>query len=89
MPETTQISAYVSVDTKAQLDQFVRSAGLTRAKVIEDALVHHLRALQELPADAIVPVRMVLTPESAEQVRDLVARPRRPTKALKQLLDGD
>lgn len=87
MPTSIQISAHVSNDTKARLDRFVRSTGLTRARVIEDALLHHLQVLDELPVDAVVPPRMVLAAESAEQVRDLLTRPPRPTAAMKRLFD--
>jgi len=70
MAATTQISAHVSMDTKERLERFVRATGVTRARLIEQALLHHLRALDELPADVIV-----LTRESAERVRDLTSRP--------------
>ena len=40
-----------------------------------------------VPADAIIPKRLVLTRASAEAVRDLVERPPAPTEAMKQLFD--
>ncbi len=61
MTKDTQISAYVSDATKQRLDMFVRETGVKKARVIEDALNAHLDALAELPADAIIPTRIVLT----------------------------
>ena len=84
---TIQVSAHISEDTKARLERFVRKTGQTRGRLIEDALMQHLRALEELPADAIVPPRLVLAPESAERVRDMIARPPEPTEDLKRLFD--
>lgn len=63
-------------------------AGLeTRARLIEDDLLQHLQALEELPADVIVPARLVLGDKSAEGVRDLIARPPEPTEDMKRLFD--
>jgi predicted DNA-binding protein len=85
---TTQVSAHISEDTKARLERYVRRTGQTRGRVIEDALLQHLRALEELPPGAIIPARIVLTQESAERVRRMIAQPPEPTEALKRLLDG-
>lgn len=87
MPNHTQISAQISMVTKERLERFVRSTGITRTHLIEQALLHHLSALEELPTDAIVPARIVLDRESAERVRALTERPPEPTDALKQLFD--
>ncbi len=84
---TTQVSAHISEETKARLERFVRRTGQTRARLIEDALLQHLQALEELPADAIVPARIVLSPRSAEGVRDMIARPPEPTEDMKRLFD--
>ncbi len=84
---TTQISAHIPDDLKASLDRQARATGTTRAHLVEEALRHHLQALAELPPEAIVPRRIVLTRESAERVRDLVERPPRPTAAMKRLFD--
>jgi predicted DNA-binding protein len=84
---TTQISAHIAEETKERLDRFVRRSGQTRTRVIEDALLQHLQALEELPADVLVPARVVLTAESAALVRDAITRPPKPTKDMKRLLD--
>jgi len=84
---TIQVSAHISEETKARLERFVRRTGQTRGRVIEDALLQHLQALEQLPADAIVPARIVLSPESAERVRQMVPRPPEATDDLKRLFD--
>jgi predicted DNA-binding protein len=87
MADTTQISAHISLDTKERLERYVRATGVTRAHLIEQALLHHLQALEELPVDAIIPTRLVLSRESAKRVRDLISRPDPPTEAMQQLFD--
>lgn len=84
---TIQISAHIPVALKERMERHVRATGTTRAHLVEQALEHHLQALEELPLDLIVPARIVLTRESAALVRDRVARPRKPTKAMRKLFD--
>jgi hypothetical protein len=84
---TTQVSAHISMDTKEKLERHVRAAGVTRARLIEDALLHHLQALEELPLDVIVPARAVLSRESAKRVRDMTSHPPKPTRAMRRLFD--
>jgi len=86
MPRETQISAPVSPATRAQLEQHVRATGVKKGYLIEQALLYHLRALDELPMDIIMPPRIVVTSKSGAKVlRRLTARPR-PTKRLRALL---
>ena len=85
---TTQVSAHISEETKARLERFVRKTGQTRGRVIEDALLQHLQALEELPAEVVVPARIVLSPESAARVRQMITQPPEPTEDLKRLFDG-
>ena len=59
----------------------------TRTHLAEQALLRHLRALSETPAGAMVRARLVLTPESAEQVRDLTESPPEATEEMKRLFD--
>ena len=58
---------------------------------VEEALLYHLRALHALPADTLVPPRIVVSRRSGEQVvKRVTARPR-PAKQLRALrsVDGD
>jgi hypothetical protein len=87
MAAKTQISAHVSIATKERMERYVRATGVTRAHLVEQALLYHLQALEELPADVIVPARVVLSQESAELVRDLISHPPPATEAMQQLFD--
>ncbi len=85
---TLQISAHISPTTKRELERYAESRGLKKGYVIEDALLHHFQALRQLPEDVVVPVRLVVTPESFEKVAERVQRPRKPTAAMRRLMKG-
>lgn len=86
---TTQISAHVSKDTKERLDAFARARGIRKGHLIEQALLHHMTALEEIPAGFIIPPRVVLKADAfAELVSDLEADDA-PTQALSKLFHGD
>jgi len=85
MTTTTQISAHISKETKAELEAYVRQKGVKKAFLIEEALRHHLQALREIPEDLMIPSRLVLTPESMERVAEQIGRDEEPTEALKSL----
>ena len=84
-----QISAYVSEETRDLLDRAAEARGLKKAYVIEEALLHYLHALRELPADVIIPSRLVLTAESSRVVAEALTRPGRPTDAMNALINGE
>jgi len=81
-----QISAVVSKSTKDMLDAMVKSRGLKKGYVVEEALRHHLQALQEIPDDVIIPSRIVLTKASFEKVVREIEKPSAPTPALRKLM---
>jgi predicted transcriptional regulator len=83
----TQISAFISEETRARLDRYARAHGVSKGWLVEQALLHHLQALEELPEDARVSARMVLAPESAVKVRRMLQHPPAPTRAMKKLFD--
>jgi len=86
MERETQISAMVSVTTKDLLEKHVRATGIKKGYLVEEALRHHLQALQELPADVILHPRIVLSRRSGEAlVRRMTSR-RPPTKDLRKLM---
>lgn len=89
MAKITQISTPISPETKALLDQHVKATGIKKGYLIESALRYHLRALRELPADALVPPRLVLTRRSFEDVLRRLRSPGKPTKALRDLMSDD
>jgi uncharacterized protein (DUF1778 family) len=89
MAKGRQISAPISQETKELLEQHARTTGVKKGHLIETALRYHLRALQELPADALVPARVVLTRRSFEQVVERLRSPGEPSEELRDLMRGD
>ena len=89
MPKETQISALISETTRDRLEKHVRATGVKKGHLVEQALLHHLQALEELPADVIVHSRIVVTRQSFEKVIDQMEKAT-PTQALRNLMrDGD
>ena len=88
MSDVSQISAFVSTSTRDRLERYTEAHGLKKGAVIEAALLHHLQALEALPVDVVVPARIVLTPESFEQVVGAVLDPPAPTAAMTKLMAG-
>jgi hypothetical protein len=85
----TQISAQISASTRELMERHVRRAGVKKGHLIEQALLHHLQALDELPAEYIVHPRIVVSRATGET---LLGRTKaaEPTPALRDLLrDGD
>ena len=87
-PSETQISAYISASTKARVERYAQAHGVKKGYLVEEALLHHLQALTELPADIVIPPRLTLAAESFDAVSKLVRKPRKPTKALRDLMSG-
>jgi predicted DNA-binding protein len=81
----TQVSAFISDSTKEALERYAEAHGLKKAYLIEEALLHHLQALRELPLDVIIPARLVVSQQSGLDVLERVEKPRRPTKAMRAL----
>ena len=89
MEKETQISALVSRTTKDLLERHVRATGVKKGHLLEQALRHHLVALQELPADVIVHPKLVVTRKSGEAILKRIETGK-PTRALRALMrDGD
>lgn len=88
MSTSTQVSAYISEETKAQVEAYVKRHGVKKAHLIEQALQHHLQALREIPEDLTIPSRLVLTSEAMAQVAERIDEEAQPTDALKALFRG-
>lgn len=84
----TQISAFISEATKEQVDRYLEAHEIKEGFLVEEALLHHLQALRELPADIVIPPRVTVTQDSSGAVGRRVKKPRRPTKALCDLMAG-
>ena len=89
MEPETQISALVSRTTKELLERHVRATGVKKGYLVEQALRHHLQALQELPADAVIHPTLVVTRKSGERILKRIKKGK-PSAALRGLMrDGD
>lgn len=84
----TQISAFISEETRDQVERYAAAHGVKKGALVEQALLHHLQALKELPADIIIPSRLVLTERSFRDVVRAMAEPDKPTKAMRDLMTG-
>ncbi len=85
MSTTIQVSAYISEETKAEVEAYVKRRGVKKGHLIEQALQHHLQALREIPEDLIIPSRLVLTDKAITEIVDRITRKDRPTEALKAM----
>jgi uncharacterized protein (DUF1778 family) len=88
LSRATQISAPISKETRDLLERHVKATGIKKGHLVESALRYHLRALQELPADVLIPPRVVLTRRSFEELVKRLRSPGPPTRALRDLMRG-
>ena len=88
MSTTTQVSAYISAETKAEVEAYVKRRGVKKAYLIEEALRHRLQALREIPEDLIIPSRLVLTEKAMAEIADRLQQENQPTEALTTLFLG-
>jgi len=84
----TQISAHISEATKQMVERYAEAHGVKKGHLVETALLHHLQALRELPADIVIPPSITVTARSCDAVEEVVKKPRRSTKALRDLMAG-
>lgn len=89
MKETTQVSAVISRSTKDRLDRYVEESGMKQSPVIEDALSYHLRALDEISPESMIPAKVFLTRNSAERLLREMKSTAEHTPALRALLKVD
>jgi hypothetical protein len=71
------------------MEKYVRRTGVKKGHLIEQALLHHLQALDELPSEYIIHSRIVVSRKTGEQMLRQ-AESAEPTPALRELMrDGD
>ena len=87
--KNVQLSAVVSEETRAMLDAASEAGGLKKGHLIEEAVLHYLHALRELPVDVIIPPRLVLDDAASHLVADRLAAPTEPTWAMRELMAGE
>lgn len=88
MAKETQISAQISETTRELMEKHVRQTGVKKGHLVEQALLHHLQALEELPAEFIIHPRIVVSRKTGEELLRQ-AEAAEPTPALRDLMrDG-
>jgi len=85
----SQVSAVIADTTRERLERFAKQHGVKKSHLIETAILHHLAALEQLPADVIVPPALVVSREAGVDLIRRIERPEPPTPALKALFDAD
>jgi hypothetical protein len=83
----TQISATISPETRDRLERYVRARGLKKGFVIEQALLHHLQAVGEIPEDVLIPPRLVVGHEAGDRLLERLASNEPPNQAMQALFD--
>ena len=81
---STQISAYISNETKTLFENYSRKTGQKKAYIIEEALLHYFNASQDLPADIITPPSITVSKKVYDEI---IAAEREPTEALRELMN--
>ena len=89
MEKDIQISAFVSPGTKELLERHVRATGLKKGYLVEQALRHHLLALEQVPAEYVVHPRIVVTRESGKAVVEQSETGQAPAALRDLMRDGD
>ena len=89
MAKSVQISAEVSQTTKELLERYCRSTGIKKGRLVEQAVLHHLTALHNLPAEVIIPPKLVISRKSGKQIIEAITGKSEPTKALRDLMSGN
>lgn len=82
----TQISAYISDESKLLFENFSKQSGQKKGFIIEQALIQYINAQQELPADIIIPSVITVSKEVFDGV---IMADKEPTSALTELINGD
>ncbi len=89
MAKETQISALISETTRDLLEKHVRATGVKKGHLVEQALLHHMQALEELPAEFIIHPRIVVSRKTGEALLKQM-KSAKPTAALRKLMrNGD
>ena len=89
MGKEIQISAQISETTRELMEKHVRQTGVKKGHLVEQALLHHLQALEAIPAEYIIHPRIVVSRKTGEEMLRKAKNPT-PTPALRKLMrDGD
>ena len=89
MAKDTQISAQISGATRELLEKHVRETGVKKGHLVEQALLHHLQTLDEIPAEFIIHPRIVVSRKTGDEMLRR-AESAEPNLALRKLMrNGD
>jgi predicted DNA-binding protein len=89
MAKDTQISAQITETTRERMEKHVRRTGVKKGHLVEQAILHHLQALEEIPAEYVIHPRIVVSRKTGEEMLRRAEHPN-PTAALRELMrDGD
>ena len=89
MGKEPQVNVSISEFTMELMDKYIRETGVTRRYIIEQAVMHHLQALDQLPVEYIVPPRLVVSRKSGDDMLQDAESPQ-PAAALRDLVNrGD
>ncbi len=81
---TTQISAHISNETKILFEDYAKKSGQKKAHIIEEALLHYINASQDLSSDIITPASITVSKKVYDEI---IAAERKPTEALRELMN--
>lgn len=87
MNSTTQISAHISAETREFLERYVEAHGVKKSHLIETAVLHHLNALDSIPADLIIPPIIEVSRETGNTILDRIENPQPAKTAMRALFD--
>ena len=83
--DLTQISVDITSETKHRLEAYVQAQGLEKSFFIEAALLHYLKALEELPTDIAIPPKIVVSADVGEKILAAMDTPPESTSIMKAL----
>lgn len=82
MRDEAQVSATIVTSTKERLDRFTLQLGLKKNFVVEQAVLYYMEARRELPDEAFIPTRIVLSEQGFDALVGALEAPAPPTARL-------
>ena len=89
MQKASQISALVSDTTRELLERHTRQTGVNKGHLIEQALLHHLQALEAVPAEYVIHPRLVVSRRTGEKELHRMESAEPPDALRRLMSDGD
>ena len=87
MSNETQISANISAETRELLERYVAIHGVKKSHLIETAVLHHLSALDAIPADLVIPPIIEVSGKTGKSILNRIKNPNPPTAAMRDLFN--